>query len=85
MRVNEFERERYVREQERRRWTPPLMVGAMICYALTGFMAVAMMAEPVIQPEFVCGIGPPFVLEARFVPQLEAEIQIVEAQAPTLP
>ena len=61
----DYERERWVRDPGKRRWTPWLMTGAMIAYALTGMMAVAMMSHDV-PVEFVCGIGAPML--GRSVP-----------------
>ena len=50
-----LEAERCVRDRDKRRWTPFLVTGSLIAYALTGIMAVAMMTGH--GPVVVCGIG----------------------------
>lgn len=63
MNGSHYERERIVREDGRGRWTPWLMTGAMICYALTGLMGVAMLSLATAPLSPVCGIEAPILFE----------------------
>ncbi|NNF26449.1 MAG: hypothetical protein HKN73_04395 [Gemmatimonadetes bacterium] len=58
-----YERERIVRHDGRGRWTPWLMTGAMICYALTGLMGLAMLSATAAPSPLVCGIEAPILFE----------------------
>ena len=55
------EAERCVHGQDKRRRTPLLLTGALICYALTGMLALAMLAATATpSPMWTCGVpGPP--------------------------
>lgn len=67
--------DRTVREDGKRRWTPRLMTGAIICYALTGMMAVAMMSPTTPSPALHCGIEAPILIDPAVRPIVEPLIE----------
>ena len=73
------EAERCVRDRDKRRWAPLLMTGALVCYALTGIMAVGMLAEMRHNSVIVCGISEIAMLDgATPTPFVEPQVAVEE-------
>ena len=80
----EFERERVVRDDGKRRWTPWLVSGAVVVYAFMGLTSVTLMASPTMPFVVECGMGAPFALEG-VPPSMPMDEPIVPQEDPARP